>query len=386
MNKEYKVFISSTSDLVKERARAIRAVLALNCIPVSMENWAATADDPQERIKEKLVDCDFFMLLAGYRYGEIAKRTQRSYVELEYEEASNLKLKRVILVYVKNRAYKIETAGKDSRSTDIVRLDSTSDDSTTKESAVPAINGAQARFREHLSRHHTIQVWRDPSDVSSLVMSSLFEIITDRESAAVFAGNADLVTEIGRYLTRAAKRGDRLKAHVIQYTAVNAIELVRPFLLKDIRTDLYVTHPARLLNHHQRKRWDENYKTLCNSLHRAGNETDFSLLQVFGYYAPGSLRAVMIERFPTTNDGKEQSTGEPDFLAVGLYIYMKMPLHNEAGKLVDELDIRGGEMPLVVLRPQHQGFRAFAQMVGDMLENWKAWVEPLNDWRFSSPH
>jgi hypothetical protein len=64
--------LSSTSNLIDERAEAIHAVLASNCVPVSMENWAATSDRPQDLIVEKLATCAFFVLLVGYRRGEIA--------------------------------------------------------------------------------------------------------------------------------------------------------------------------------------------------------------------------------------------------------------------------------------------------------------------------
>jgi hypothetical protein len=56
-----------------------------------------------------------------------------------------------------------------------------------------------------------------------------------------------------------------------------------------------------------------------------------------------------------------------DFLAIGAYVYMKIPERKG-----EELDIRGGEMPGLILRPKHDGFGWHAGMICEMLENWRA--------------
>src|SRR5580658_2771849 len=139
MHTEYRVFISSTSDLVDERAEAIHAVLASNCIPVSMENWAATSDQPQDLIREQLATCDFFVLLVGYRRGEIVPGTKQSYVEMEYAQAEELKLDRVVL---------------------LAHL--SSDDEAQ-------LDELQKDFRKDMSRRNTIRPWRKAGDVTRLV-------------------------------------------------------------------------------------------------------------------------------------------------------------------------------------------------------------------------
>jgi len=329
MGKEYSVFISSTSDLDAERKEAVRGVLALKCNPVSMENWAATSDPPPERIKEKLAGCEVFILLAGSRYGDLAEGVGVSYVELEYREA--LALHRKIFVLLK-----------DSNPGDVDKK--------------------QSEFRDLLSHRHTNRVWKEESDIASLVMGGLHEIILGCRSTDVFHKNVDLVTHIESYIEQAAAKDDRsLRAAIIQYTSANAVELVRALLWKNAPTHLYVISPKskHIINRHQRRRLRESLAELPNRLRRPGEDLDESLLAVYGYDAPGSIRAVLIER----------STGEgdwtPDFVAVGSYVYMKMNLRKD-----EKLDIRGGELPGLVLRPKHEGFQVFAKMIHRTIKNW----------------
>jgi hypothetical protein len=331
MDSEDSVFISSTSDLVEERTEAIRAILTMNCNPVSMENWAASSDRPRERIKEKLATCDIFVLLAGFRYGEIVEETRTSFVELEYNEAVELGLRIVVLMR----------------------------DSTSSE-----VDDQQRVFRETLSKNHTRQTWQRPGDVPRLVMGSLCEIIIGRQAAPAFSRNVDLVPRIESYLDHATRRGFKLRAYVIQYSAANALEIVRAFLWRGVPTELYVisADSKHVISPRQEKRVKDNIDEIITNLRRPGEpSSDHGLLSVFAYDTPGSIRAVMVKRVV------DDTTAAPDFLAVGAYVYMKIP-----ERVNEELDIRGGEMPGIILRPKHDGFKMHADMICGMLENWHA--------------
>ena len=333
MHNEYRVFISSTSDLVEERIEAIQAVLASNCVPVSMENWAATSDRPQDRILEKLATCDFFLLLVGRHRGGMLRDTGQSYVEMEYMQATELGLRRVVLVEHISAA-------------DEGQLDD-----------------AQRDFRERMSQENTTQLWRKPSDVSRLVMGSFLELIVSDKAADCFDTNARLVTHIDRYLERTCKRKDRRKAHIIQYTAANALELVRQLIWAGIKTDLYLISPESeyIISRYQRDKLRTALGEVKNRLRRHGKGFDETLLHIYGYNAPGSLRAVMIDRI----DGADQV--EHELLAIGTYAYMNVEVPPD---MKPTLDIRGGELPGLVLRPRHCGFNVLTQMIVGTLENW----------------
>jgi hypothetical protein len=331
VNKEYKVFISSTSDLAQERAEAIRAVLACNCIPVSMENWAASSADPVSRITEKLAACDYFVLLAGYRSGTTLKELGMPYVELEYEYASKRDLRKVILLK----------------------------DLKPGEEPDPR----QLEFRTRLSDNHAIQTWRDPHDIARLVMGSLFEMIVFRESAGVVKTNAELADEVGRYLEGPARFEGTARAYVLQYTAVNALEVLRKLLWADVETDLYVVSEDRVraLSEYQEDRLKKNLLHMPNHLEPIGQKLDLDrLLHVYAYNTPGSLRAVLIDTVLPTGKVRHE------FVAVSSYVYM---MKEPEGKLI--LDIRGGELPSIVLRPRHDGFDLFSRLVAMVLRNWQ---------------
>jgi hypothetical protein len=59
---------------------------------------------------------------------------------------------------------------------------------------------------------------------------------------------------------------------------------------------------------------------------------------------------------------------EHELLAIGTYTYMKMKVGSSDAPI---LDIRGGELPGLVLRPKHCGFKAMTQMVTSTLSNWR---------------
>jgi hypothetical protein len=84
--------------------------------------------------------------------------------------------------------------------------------------------------------------------------------------------------------------------------------------------------------------------------------------RIYGYDAPGLIRAVIVDRVHS------EDKVEHDFLAIGTYVYMKMKVQSND---VPILDIRGGELPGLVLRPRHCGFGALTEMVAGTLSNWR---------------
>jgi len=87
-NKKLQVFISSTYlDLRDERQAAVEAVLAAGHIPAGMELFAAGDESQMNVIKRWINESDIYMLILGGRYGSIESKSQKSYVQLEYEYA-----------------------------------------------------------------------------------------------------------------------------------------------------------------------------------------------------------------------------------------------------------------------------------------------------------
>ncbi|OGI03959.1 MAG: hypothetical protein A2Y25_00995 [Candidatus Melainabacteria bacterium GWF2_37_15] len=87
MEKIYKVFVSSTyTDLQEARKEVLQALLDLNCIPVAMEGFPASNEEPWEFIKKVIEECDYYVLILGGRYGSCDK-DGIGFIEKEYDYA-----------------------------------------------------------------------------------------------------------------------------------------------------------------------------------------------------------------------------------------------------------------------------------------------------------
>lgn len=90
--KRLQVFVSSTyEDLKTERQAAVQAILTAGHIPAGMELFAAGDQEQMEVIKDWIDESDVFMLILGHRYGSIEPKSEKSYIELEYEYALSIR-------------------------------------------------------------------------------------------------------------------------------------------------------------------------------------------------------------------------------------------------------------------------------------------------------
>jgi len=88
IRKRLQVFVSSTyEDLKQERQAAVEAILSAGHIPAGMELFAAGDESQMDVIKQWIDESDVYLLILGGRYGSVESKSQKSYVELEYEYA-----------------------------------------------------------------------------------------------------------------------------------------------------------------------------------------------------------------------------------------------------------------------------------------------------------
>lgn len=91
-DKKLQIFVSSTyTDLKEERQAAVEAILSSGHIPAGMELFAAGDESQMNVIKRWIDESDVYLLILGGRYGSLEKQTNKSYTNLEYEYALNLK-------------------------------------------------------------------------------------------------------------------------------------------------------------------------------------------------------------------------------------------------------------------------------------------------------
>lgn len=78
------IFISFTSeDLKEERAKVIQALWELECISYGMEVFPATSGTSWEWIEKAIKESDYYILIAGGKYGSIDKETGINYTKKE---------------------------------------------------------------------------------------------------------------------------------------------------------------------------------------------------------------------------------------------------------------------------------------------------------------
>ncbi|SOR28429.1 protein of unknown function [Methylorubrum extorquens] len=155
MEKKYQIFVSSTfQDLELERRVAIEQVLNLGHIPVGMELFQASDDSQWNYIKQRIDECDYYVVIVAERYG--AEQDGKSFTQMEYEYAVARGVPTIaFLLHEAARASwpqsKIEFEKKDTLN----------------------------KFRDICSQK-LVKFWKNSDDLGSKVISSLVELTRHR--------------------------------------------------------------------------------------------------------------------------------------------------------------------------------------------------------------
>ena len=97
MTKKYQVYISSTiEDLKEERQRAINTLVLNNFIPAGMDFFHGS-DDKWSAIQNCMKESDIYLMIIGNKYGVVNPETKKSYMEMEYDYANELKMPIIII-------------------------------------------------------------------------------------------------------------------------------------------------------------------------------------------------------------------------------------------------------------------------------------------------
>ena len=111
MNPKYQIFVSSTSDdMQEERLAVIMQILKKQHLPSTMEDFITAAHkNIIETIEGKIDVCDIFLLMLSGRYGYKVPKTEKSYVDFEYEYAKS-KNKPIIAIVIRDDHFRNKKA------------------------------------------------------------------------------------------------------------------------------------------------------------------------------------------------------------------------------------------------------------------------------------
>ena len=138
---------------------------------------------------------------------------------------------------------------------------------------------------------------------------------------------------------------------VLQYSGRNIMPIVKELWDKtNANIELYLADASAAINKHQKARILELRKKFNNELSPLARGP--GTLEIFTYRSPASLRVVLLDQ---------------RMLYLGTYFYKVMPVGPEP-----ELDTRGGEMPLLAIPSDHEGFAVLTRAIQEMVDNWKA--------------
>jgi len=202
-SKLYQVFVSSPSRFLQpERREVVDALLENHCVPTAMEHFPSADDKQWSLIKEKIDECDYFVVLVGGSCGTIAS-TGRSYTFMEYEYAS--KQKKPILGFLENPPSSDEADPERAR---------------------------QVKELRDLIARKAHRVWNKPSELRNAVGTSVREAIertpttgwmrADAVPATFCRDNNHVAAELSAHI----RRGGVREAHLVQYSGRNVLSLL----------------------------------------------------------------------------------------------------------------------------------------------------------------
>jgi adenylate cyclase len=150
MEHNCRVFISSTQeDLEDHRRCVIDTLRTAGYEPVCMEEWPAAGCTPLDICRKAIQSCTSFVVIVAWMIGNNPEGEQRSFVELEYEEALSFIPQERIFAFLhsRNAAWPRKYIDKDQE-----RIE---------------------RFRQKLENCHTRSHFKTPEDLANHVLAAL---------------------------------------------------------------------------------------------------------------------------------------------------------------------------------------------------------------------
>jgi len=151
-----KIYVSSTySDLVEHRQRVYDVLRKMRYDVIAMEDYVAADERPLDKCLADVASCDLYVGIFAWRYGHIPPGQEHSITELEYRQAGQSGLERLIFLLDENalwpRKYMDEVTSKGKRGQKIKAL------------------------RQELMDAHLVKFFKDAEELAEQVADSVAE-------------------------------------------------------------------------------------------------------------------------------------------------------------------------------------------------------------------
>ena len=251
--KRYQVFLSSTyQDLKDERKEVIQALLELDCIPVGMELFPATDDDQWTLIKELILECDYYILIVGGRYGSLSK-TGISYTQMEYEFALDSNIPTISFLHEAPDNLPVSRTDKDP--TKLEKLES---------------------FKALVSKK-LVKFWHSPEDLGSVVSRSLTKLIKSKPRLGWVRANRISSDQANLEILELRKRIQELEEVQLDTESINLKNLAQGADILELAYLYRSGSSKEALRGRVTMTWNELFSKTCTVLLDEAKEEDFKL-------------------------------------------------------------------------------------------------------------
>src|ERR1044071_9990728 len=154
MQKHLKVVISSAlAELPEHRSEVMEACLRLGMFPLMSEQFPTSPEEAIADCLSRVAQADIFIGVYGYRYGFKPEGSDKSILELEYNEAKTRNIP--VLIFMMDKEHPL-------------RFDDVDMDRVTAEKL--------GSFKTRVASQQVVSYFKSPSDLRAQVIAALFSL------------------------------------------------------------------------------------------------------------------------------------------------------------------------------------------------------------------
>lgn len=187
--KRFQIFVSSTSDDLKEQRQKIwESLVSLDYIVSGMEAFPATSDAQFEYIKQQIAQSDYYILIVAGRYGTVLE-DGISYTEREFDYAQELTLPTLVFLHRDITSLSISKTDQDQGKMESLKT-----------------------FREKVAKNRLCSYWTTPDELALGVVKALQSALKNHPRPGWQRGDRADSTELLKELRQLRLENDKLKS------------------------------------------------------------------------------------------------------------------------------------------------------------------------------